>query len=225
MTWCIALFTTAADAAAIVGDLDEEWLCIATRDGERVARRWYWHQMLRTIAQLAVAPLRESPLPFLLLGALGFGVMLPLSWAVVWFAGQVVVRVPVYQYVPATLFWWTAGMLPLPIVGTMIAIVMGRRAMAGALAVVSAMAVWVAVIDPLLLISRLPSDHLPGWPSTWPTHSPSSRSMRCCFSRPRRSESLFANDGLETGRRRRSRPHSLCHSPRGDRAGRSDCSR
>lgn len=162
MTWCIALFTTAADAAVIVGDLDEEWRGIAARDGERVARRWYWHQMLRTIAQLAVAPLRESPLPFLLLGALGFGVMLPLSWAAVWFAGQVVVRVPVYQYVPAPLFWWTAGVLPLPIVGTTIAIIMGRRAMAGALAVISAMAVWVAVIDPLLLMRRLPSDHLPG---------------------------------------------------------------
>ncbi|MEZ5283817.1 MAG: hypothetical protein R2712_03180 [Vicinamibacterales bacterium] len=164
MTWCIAIFTTAADAAAIVGDLDEERLSIAARDGERAARRWYRRQVLATIGQLAVSPLRESPRLFLLLGLLGVAVMWLLFWGIDWLAGQLVVRVQVYRYVPATLFWSATSLVPLLVVATTISLVMGRRAMAGILTVVGALAVWVAVLDPLLLMSRLPDSRLPGVP-------------------------------------------------------------
>lgn len=162
MTRCIALFTTTSEADAIVGDLHEERLAIAARHGERVANGWYWRQVLRTVAQLAIAPLRESPLMFLILGIVGFGLILPLNWATFWLAGQVVVLVPVYQYVPATVFWWAASVPPYLAVGALSAGVMGRRSMTGTMAVLFAMVVWVAAIDPIALANRLPPGHMPG---------------------------------------------------------------
>jgi hypothetical protein len=146
MTWCIALFTTPADADAIVGDLQEERLAIATRDGQRVATGWYWRQVLRTVAQLAIA----------------FGLLLPLTWSAFWLAGQVVVRVPMYQYVPATVFWRGVSLLPCLTVGALIGVAMGSRAMSGALAVCAAMAVYAAVIDPMLLMATMPPERVPG---------------------------------------------------------------
>ena len=162
MTWCIALFTTPADADAIVGDLQEERLAIATRDGQRVATGWYWRQVLRTVAQLAIAPVREAPLTYALIGIVGFGLLLPLTWSAFWLAGQVVVRVPMYQYVPATVFWRGVSLLPCLTVGALIGVAMGSRAMSGALAVCAAMAVYAAVIDPMLLMATMPPERVPG---------------------------------------------------------------
>lgn len=87
MTWCIALFTTPSDADAIVGDLHEERLAIAKRDGQRGATGWYWRQVLRTVAQLAIAPVREAPFTFSLVGIVGLALLLPLTWSAFWLAG------------------------------------------------------------------------------------------------------------------------------------------
>lgn len=162
MMWCIALFTTPADADAIVGDLQEERLAIATRDGQRVATGWYWRQVLRTVAQLAIAPVREAPLAYALIGIVGFGLLLPLTWSAFWLAGQVVVRVPMYQYVPATVFWRGVTLLPCLAVGALIGVAMGSRAMSGALAVCAAMTVHAAVINPMLLMATMPPERVPG---------------------------------------------------------------
>lgn len=162
MTWCIALFTTPADADAIVGDLNEERLAVATRHGQRVATGWYWRQVLRTVAQLSIAPAREAPLTYALIGIVGFGLLLPLTWSAFWLAGQVVVRVPMYQYVPATVFWRGVSLLPCLTVGALIGVAMGSRAMSGALAVCAAMAVYAAVIDPMLLMATMPPERVPG---------------------------------------------------------------
>ena len=162
MKWCIALFTTAADADAIAGDLQEERLAIASRDGQRVATGWYWRQVLRTVAQLAIAPVREAPLTYALIGIVGLGLLLPLTWGAFWLAGQVVVRVPMYQYVPATVFWRGVSLLPCLAVGALIGVAMGSRAMSGALAVCAAMTVYVAVIDPMLLMATMPPERVPG---------------------------------------------------------------
>ena len=162
MTWCIALFTTPADADAIVGDLHEERLAVATRDGQRVATGWYWRQVLRTVAQLAIAPVREAPLTYALIGIVGFGLLLPLTWGAFWLAGQIVVRMPMYQYVPATVFWRGVTLLPCLSMGALIGVAMGSRAMSGALAVCAAMAVYAAVIIPMLLMATMPPERVPG---------------------------------------------------------------
>jgi hypothetical protein len=162
MTWCIALLTTTAEADAIVGDLHEERLAMAARDGTYVARLWYWRQVLRTIAQLATAPIREAPVTFLIIGILGFGLILPLTWTAFWLAGQIVVRVPMYQYVPATVFWRGVSLLPYLAVGALNGVAMSRRGMSGALAVCGAMTVQVAVIHPVHLATRLPPERVPG---------------------------------------------------------------
>jgi hypothetical protein len=162
MMWCIALFTTPAEADAILGDLQEERLAIATRDDERVATWWYRRQVLRTVAQLAMAPVREAPLTYALIGIVGFALLPLLSWSAFWLAGQVVVRVPMYQYVPATVFWRCVSLLPCVAVGTLIGVAMGSRAMSGALAVSAAMTVHAALINPMLLVARLPTERVPG---------------------------------------------------------------
>ena len=145
MMWCIALFTTPADADAIVGDLQEERLAIATRDGHRAATGWDWRQVLRTVAQLGMAPVREAPFTFSLVGIVGLVLLRPLTWCAFWLAGQIVVRVPMYQYVPATVFWRGVTLLPCLSIGALIGGAMGSRAMSGALAVCAAMAVYAAV--------------------------------------------------------------------------------
>lgn len=162
MMWCIALFTTPADADAIVGDLQEERLALATRNGQRVATGWYWRQVLRTVAQLAIAPVREAPLTYSIIGIVGLVLLLPLTWSAFWLAGQIVVRVPMYQYVPATVFWRGVSLLPCLAVGALIGISMGSRAMSGALAVGAAMAIHAAVINPMLLMATMPPERLPG---------------------------------------------------------------
>lgn len=161
MTWLIGLFAAPADAEAIAGDLYEERLAVAAREGQAAASQWYWRQVVRTVAQLAVSPLRQSPLVFAALGCLGLGVALPITWLTMWVAGLIVTRVPVYHYVPATAFWKATYVLPYLAVGFLSAMVMGRRAMCTAVAVVLAMAVWVTAINPMVLAVVLPPERMP----------------------------------------------------------------
>ena len=58
-TWLVTLFTT--DDESIVGDLHEEFGQLGSRSGIAVARKWYWRQSLRAVAELAVGGFRGAP--------------------------------------------------------------------------------------------------------------------------------------------------------------------
>lgn len=162
MTWLIGLVAATADAEAIAGDLDEERQALALRHGRPAASAWYWRQVVRTVAHLVVSPIRQAPFRFAALGVLGFGLIVPLTGVAVWVAGAIVLRVPVYHYIPATSFWFATSVVPHLLVGIVSGLVMGPRAMAAALAVVATMTVWVTVVDPILLVALLPPERLPG---------------------------------------------------------------
>ena len=119
-------------------------------------------ERLHIVAQLAIAPVREAPFTFSLVGIVGLVLLLPLTWGAFWLAGQIVVRVPMYQYVPATVFWRGVTLLPCLSMGALIGVAMGSRAMSGALAVCAAMAVYAAVIIPMLLMATMPPARVPG---------------------------------------------------------------
>jgi hypothetical protein len=60
--WLLKLFTHAEQAETIEGDLLVELSFIASHSGNRVARKWYWRQMVKTIPHLAAGKLRAAPL-------------------------------------------------------------------------------------------------------------------------------------------------------------------
>jgi hypothetical protein len=59
--WLVNLFTIPDDAEAIMGDLLEEYSCVASKSGVDHARRWYWRQALKTIAHLIYSAYRIAP--------------------------------------------------------------------------------------------------------------------------------------------------------------------
>ena len=59
--WLVVLFTSAAQAESILGDLHEEFFDIVSKAGIASARRWYWRQSAETIAHLASAGFRVAP--------------------------------------------------------------------------------------------------------------------------------------------------------------------
>jgi hypothetical protein len=59
--WLVNLFSIPDDAEAIVGDLLEEFSCVASKSGVAYARRWYWRQALNTIAHLIYSAYRIAP--------------------------------------------------------------------------------------------------------------------------------------------------------------------
>jgi len=61
-SWLVNLFTPAAEAESILGDLLEEFSAIASKSGVACARRWYWRQSLKTIGHLFSTAFRVTPL-------------------------------------------------------------------------------------------------------------------------------------------------------------------
>jgi len=55
------LFASADQAESILGDLLEEFLQIGSKSGAAAARRWYWRQILTTIAHLAGSGACSAP--------------------------------------------------------------------------------------------------------------------------------------------------------------------
>lgn len=151
MRWLITLFATQQEAEAILGDLHEERAQISASQGDRSARRWYLRQAARTVAHLVVSPFRQAPFSLVALGILGLAITFPVNWAIRQAALEVVVRVPVYQYIPADTFWMTSQLLAPLVTGFIGAWVIRSRAMATALAAFAALMVLVFVIDPLVL--------------------------------------------------------------------------
>jgi hypothetical protein len=61
--WLVNLFTpTSEEAESILGDLQEEFLLLASKSGIPLARRWYWRQTVKTTASLFGAGCRDAPL-------------------------------------------------------------------------------------------------------------------------------------------------------------------
>jgi hypothetical protein len=153
----LSLFSSPQEADAIEGDLCEERASMAARDGDRAAARWYRQQIVRTVWQLATAPFRSSPLLMLGLGIAFMASAWPLGWLSNRTAQQLVLNVPVYQYIPANLFWQLTVVPPFIVMGFLIASLTGRRAMSVSIAVFLAIATMVCVVDPLLMLAFGPA--------------------------------------------------------------------
>jgi len=151
MRWLIELFATPQEAEAIFGDLQEERSQIAGSHGNRRARNWHARQATMTVAHLACLPFRQSPFTMIGLGMLGLALTFPVSWAIRQFALQLVVRLPVYQYIPATTFWMAAQLAAPFVTGFLGAWMLQRRAMSTALSAFLALMLLVFVIDPMVL--------------------------------------------------------------------------
>lgn len=63
--WLISLFAGGEEAESILGDLEEEFLLIASQSGVSAsggaAQRWYWRQAIRTVPRLAGLSFRAAP--------------------------------------------------------------------------------------------------------------------------------------------------------------------
>lgn len=151
MRWLIELFTSQPEAEAIVGDLHEERSQIAASQGASRARRWYVRQAARTVVHLALSPFRQAPFSMIALGIFVLAITFPVSWAMHQVAMAMVVRVPVYAYIPATTFWMASQLSAPFVTGFVGAWVTRNRAMSTALSAFAALMVMVFVIDPLVL--------------------------------------------------------------------------
>lgn len=58
----VRLFVCGQNAEAIEGDLAEEFAELASTTGLEHARRWYWRQSVKTVANIIVATFRAAPL-------------------------------------------------------------------------------------------------------------------------------------------------------------------
>jgi hypothetical protein len=107
--WLIGLFSP---DEAIPGDLLEEFSTVASNNGTRHARRWFWRQSGRTIAHLAWSQFRLAPWSTLATVLAGYlFVWLCVPPAIVKSAGVLLGRYPVYEYVSAPAFWWICDVL------------------------------------------------------------------------------------------------------------------
>jgi len=163
--WLVELFAFPQEADGILGDLDEEFGASVARDGDGEARRRYRRHAWRTIWDLAVSPWRIRPLLSAglafsgLMLTMGFrlgtrGVAGPFVMATNLAAGAIVTHYPVYHYVPASLFWEVVFLFPSLMTGFIIALIarsIRLRPVSAALAVVAALAVWLALDRTILM--------------------------------------------------------------------------
>ena len=162
--WLVELFASPQEADGILGDLAEEFSPSVVRDGDKEARRRYRRQAWRTIKDLAVSPLRARPSASAAItasglmvtagiGLAGLVVTWPIGMATTMVARTMVARYPIYDYIPASLFWGGIDVLGLLMTGLLVAAVaraVGFRPMSAALAIVAVMAVEIAVDRPFM---------------------------------------------------------------------------
>lgn len=60
--WLVDLFPPRQHAESILGDLLEEFSDLALKSGPAIARRWYWRQSVRIIADMIGSGFRFAPL-------------------------------------------------------------------------------------------------------------------------------------------------------------------
>jgi hypothetical protein len=160
--WLVELFASPQEADGILGDLAEEFSASIERNGEHVARRWYWRQAVRTIGALAVSQWHSRPRATLALAVSGLllttgiwpaGLILTVPTGLA--ASALVTHYPVYHYIPASMFWQIVFLLPSLLAGIVIAIVpraIRIRPMSAALALFAAMGVLNAVDLPIMVL-------------------------------------------------------------------------
>jgi hypothetical protein len=60
-SWLLNLFTPPDEEESILGDLLEEFSLLASKSGVGFARRWYWRQAVKTIADIFGTTFRVAP--------------------------------------------------------------------------------------------------------------------------------------------------------------------
>jgi hypothetical protein len=151
-TWIVTLFAPTKEAEAIVGDLHEEFTSLVGREGARTARWWYWRHSVWTVGHLAVGPFRTKPWPTIGIGVAGLLSSFVIGSMMNVGALAIVVRYPVYDYIPAALFWQLSGMLPLVVTGFVAARLARNQPMTAVLSILFAMAVWNVLDTPVMVL-------------------------------------------------------------------------
>jgi hypothetical protein len=103
--WLVNLFTPFEQSESIPGDLLEEFSDLSSKSGVPSARRWYWRQSAKTVAQLIRSGFRVAP--WLTAGATVGGYLL--GWALYYLSEKAVIAVlykyQVYAHVDPYVFW------------------------------------------------------------------------------------------------------------------------
>jgi hypothetical protein len=163
--WFVEVFASPHEADGILGDLAEEFSASVARDGNTEARRRYRRQAWRTIRDLALSPWSTRPsagsrtfsgLALAMgIGVTGLVVTFPIGMAARLMTFALVSRYPIYDYVPAFVFWGIVQFFS-PLMGGFIVALIARgirfRPMTAGLALVVATAVLLAVDMPILML-------------------------------------------------------------------------
>ncbi len=160
----VELFASAQEADGILGDLAEEFAARVERDGDTEARRRYQRQAWRTVRDLALFSLigRTSPsgitasglMLTAAIGIAGLTLTWPVAMATTIVANSVVALLPVYEFVPVTVFRAGVDLLGLLITGVLVALGargLRFRPMSVALAMIGVLAVVLALDRPLMM--------------------------------------------------------------------------
>lgn len=110
--WLVDQFAPPDQRDAILGDLQEEFVAIATQSDAKSARHWFWRQTGRSLGHLIGASLRQNPAR--LWFSVGVGLLL------LWGALPIVIneavrrthyRWQVYDYIDSYSFWLVYAVL------------------------------------------------------------------------------------------------------------------
>jgi hypothetical protein len=171
--WCVELFAAPHEADGILGDLEEEFSGAVVQEGLRQANHRYRRQALRTIRDLALAPWRRPTssadtwsarglLLALAMGVIGVAAGWPIGWGIDAVARALVVRYPVYSYVPAAWLWNGVFLLEPVMTGLIVALIARSfrlRPMSVAVAMLAVVAIWIAVDVPIMVWLYGPPPH------------------------------------------------------------------
>jgi hypothetical protein len=163
--WLVELFASTHEADGVLGDLAEEFSASVVRDGDGEARRRYQIEAWRTIKDLALSPLHArlssnaaitaaGLMLTAVIGLAGFVMTWPMAVATNMVVLTIVRRYPVYQQIPASLFWGGVHLFGPLMTGVLVALVARNvrfRPMSAALPTVAVMAVVFAVDRPIMM--------------------------------------------------------------------------
>lgn len=104
--WLLDLFTPPSQSEAIPGDLFEEFTTAVSTSGSRTARRWYWRQVVNTVAHLMGREFRTSPWAIVATALGGYLLLIGGDYLVYMATGALLTKFQIYHYLNARLFWW-----------------------------------------------------------------------------------------------------------------------
>jgi hypothetical protein len=133
--WLVSLVAAPEQTATIVGDLLEEFSSIISRSGTAPARRWYWRQSVRTVADLMHGQVRHAPAETVAFAIGGFLLYVLVERVLQVSAQAVVAFSGVYSYMSAVPFWRAIDtveryVLPVMVGWTVARVARGREMMA-----------------------------------------------------------------------------------------------